>query len=248
MSRTTRAGSAALALALFSAAPAMAQIPGMPLFTNPRFATGFRIHADMGLPTNSDPNGSTKVVQGGANFVLGPVGLEANVGATLNSVNSTNSCSSLATATQACFQNHYTVSALAQLKLYGGGMSNLTISGFGGASVDIDSASMANGLTTGAQNPKQINIPVGVAVGYRIPLGLASLNVWAAPRYNFTRFSGCTGCTNPDPYFGWAVGADIPVFRILSIRAAYDSKKPKGATESINSFGVGASIGVGGMR
>ena len=46
--------------------------------------------------------------------------------------------------------------------------------------------------------------------------------------------------------FRWAVGVDVPILRILSIRAAYDSGKLAGQT--VNYFGLGASIGIGGMR
>lgn len=249
MSRTTRAGSALLAAALFGAAPAMAQIPGMPLFTNPRIATGFRIHADLGQNTTSDANGTARVVQGGVNFVLGPVGLEANLGTTQASLNTTNSCSS--SPTPACLKNHYTASALAMVKVYGGGQSNVSVALFGGGSMDIDSAQ----FVSGGGAPKLVTIPVGGSIGLRVPLGgLASLNLWGAPRYVFGKYTGCSGSAcpaNPKGYFGWAVGADLPIFRILSIRAAYDSHKvtdPTGASTTVNVIGVGASIGLGGMR
>ena len=245
MSRTTRMGGAVIALALASAAtPALAQIPGMPLFTNPRYGTGFRIHADYGRPTEADPNGDLAVAQAGVTFALGPIGIGANVGTTMNSVKTANQCST--SPTPACLDDRATVSALAQLRVMGGGRSNLSVSVFGGGSMDLDSADAAAG---GVSENKRINVPLGVAVGYRLPLGMASLNLWGAGRYNLTRYANCTGtCTNPDPVFGWAVGADLPIFRILSVRAAYDSHKPKGATEAINVFGVGASIGLGGMR
>ena len=242
MSRTTRAGSAALALALFSAAPAMAQIPGMPLFTNPRFATGFRIHADIGQDLKSDPNGTNRLVQGGVGFVLGPVGIDANLGTSLQSLNSTNGCAT--TPTPACLKNHYTASLLAQLKLYGGGMNNLTISGFAGASTDIDSAQ----FTSSGGAPKLFTIPVGAAVGLHVPLGMASLNLWGAPRYVFSQWRGCTGCTNPKSYFGWAIGADLPIFSVISVRAAFDSHKNPYTDSTSTSAALGLSIGLGGMR
>ncbi len=243
MSRTTRAGSALLAAALFGAAPAMAQIPGMPLFTNPRLATGFRIHADLGQDLKSDPNGTNRLVQGGVGFVLGPVGIDANLGTTLASAKSTNGCAT--TPTMACLKNHYTLSALAQLKLAGGGMQNLSLSAFAGASTDIDSAQFTS--TTGGV-PKLFTIPVGAAVGLRVPLGMASLNLWGAPRYVFSQWRGCTGCTNPKSYFGWAVGADLPIFRILSVRAAFDSHKNPYTDSTETSAAIGLSIGLGGMR
>ena len=61
VTRTTIALAAAAALA-----PALrAQIPGMPLFTNPRYATGLRVHADIGQPTTSGTSlGASTVVQG----------------------------------------------------------------------------------------------------------------------------------------------------------------------------------------
>ena len=46
--------------------------------------------------------------------------------------------------------------------------------------------------------------------------------------------------------FRWAVGADVPIFGLLSVRAAYDSGSKSGVTTSF--WGVGASIGIGGMR
>ena len=249
MSRTTRAGGAVLALALMSSVPAMAQIPGMPLFTNPRMSTGFRVHADLGQNTKSDPNGSLRVVQGGVNFVLGPVGIEANLGTTLQSLNTTNSCTS--SPTPACLKNHYTASALGAIKVYGGGVRNVSVALFGGGSMDIDSAQ----FVSGGGAPKLITIPVGASIGLRVPLGgLASLNLWGAPRYVMSSYTGCSGTcpTSPKGYFGWAIGADLPIFRILSIRAAYDSHSVTppagGPSTTVNVIGVGASIGLGGMR
>ncbi len=245
MSRTTRMGGAVIALALASAAtPALAQIPGMPLFTNPRYGTGFRIHADLGMPQQDDPNGSLQVLQAGVSFALGPIGIGANVGTTRATAESANQCGT--NPTPACLDDRATLSALAQLRVMGGGRSNLSVSLFGGGSMDLDSADAAAGSVG---EDKRINIPLGVAVGYHVPLGMASLNLWGHGRYNITRFANCTGtCVNPDPVFGWAVGADLPIFRILSIRAAYDSHKPEGATEAFTTIGVGASIGLGGMR
>jgi hypothetical protein len=73
------------AMAAGVAATAQAQIQGMPLFTNPRYATGVRVHADLGLPTDKNVGlGNYSVLQGGVTFALGPVGIGANVGATRN--------------------------------------------------------------------------------------------------------------------------------------------------------------------
>lgn len=243
MSRTMRTGMMVLALAA-SAGPVLAQIPGMPLFTNPRYGTGLRVHADLGMPQVDDPNGDLQVVQGGVTFALGPIGLGANLGMTRSNAENVSGCNT--NPTEACLDQRVTASALAQLRVAGGGRSNLSLSLFGGASMDLSVDSMPG---TSFSPAEVINIPVGVAIGLRVPLGMASLNLWGAPRYSFTRIKDCNApCVQPDPVFGWAVGADLPLFRILSVRAAYDSFKPDGATESINTIGVGVSIGIGGMR
>ena len=79
---TKRAGSALVLLLLAGGASAslMAQTPGLPLFTNPRYATGLRVHADLGQPTDQGTAvGDQTVIQGGASFVLGPVSVNAFV-------------------------------------------------------------------------------------------------------------------------------------------------------------------------
>ena len=245
MSRTTRMGGAVIALALASAAtPALAQIPGMPLFTNPRYGTGFRIHADFGKPTEDAPDSSDlSVYQAGVSFALGPLGIGANIGQSKTNFDRNQVCRTNPNAD--CLEERVTASALVQLRVAGGGRSNLSLSAFGGASVDV-SVDTAQATATAS---KVMNIPVGVAVGLRVPLGVASLNLWGAPRYNFTRISDCSApCEQPDPVFGWAVGADFPIFRIISIRAAYDSHKDKLSDRTVSVIGFGASIGIGGMR
>lgn len=237
---------------------AEAQIPGMPLFTNPRYGTGFRIHADMGRPEEVVPEVDQTVLQGGVTFALGPVGLGVNVGALRSNAEQLQVC--VDNPTLDCENQKITGSALAQLRVAGGGTSSLSLSLFGGASMDFSAYDAVNcaGTTDPAAcqafvdanggTTKTINIPVGVAIGLRVPLGFASLNLWGAPRYNITKFSSCGGtCPETQSDFAWAVGADLPIFRILSVRAAYDSRSVEGG-ESFNTLGIGASIGIGGMR
>src|SRR3989338_7370806 len=137
MSRTTRMGGAVIALALASAAtPALAQIPGMPLFTNPRYGTGFRIHADFGKPTEDAPDSSDlSVYQAGVSFALGPLGIGANIGQSKTNFDRNQICRTDPNAD--CLEERVTASALVQLRVAGGGRSNLSLSAFGGASVDV---------------------------------------------------------------------------------------------------------------
>lgn len=263
MNAMKRTGLSAMLLAL-TAAPAIAQIPGMPLFTNPRYATGLRLHADIGQPTSDGTSlGALSVVQGGLTFALGPIGIGANVGMKKNDLEKVSNNCSGCTASDAV-----TGSVLAQLRLAGAGRQALSLSVFGGASVDLKATEFTN--TTPQQDTilmnlgllgdgsKLLTIPVGVAVGFRIPLGVASLNLWGAPRMNISKYINCpatsTACDGSVSKFRWAVGADLPIFRILSVRASYDSGSEDmpaaagGGTRTVAVWGIGASIGIGGMR
>lgn len=256
MSRMHRAGMAVVvgALAFGAAATAQAQIQGMPLFTNPRYATGLRVLADLGLPTSKTTSlGNYNVVQGGVSLALGPVGIGANVGMTRNDF-------SAATHDSVGASTKATASALLQLRVYGGGSSPWSLSLFGGASMDINAFNFKNigSLPTTVQdsirsaNPEVLTIPAGVALGLKLPLVIVTPNVWVAPRYTFTKVRNCPSGTtcSTDSQFRWAVGVDIPIFRIISVRAAFDTGKLKGpnGAQTVSNFGVGASIGIGGVR
>jgi hypothetical protein len=252
MTRMHRAGLAVMVgvLAAGAAGTAQAQIQGMPLFTNPRYATGFRVHADLGLPTDKKVGlGDYQVIQGGVTFALGPVGLGANVGATRNDFKSISNGSGGTVGTQ----TKVTASALAQVRVYGGGSSLWAVSLFGGASMDVQ-AYQFSGLADSIKNQlggssKVLTIPAGAAIGLKLPLVVISPNLWGSARMDFTKILNCptgTTCPNSKAEFRWAVGLDVPILRIFSVRAAFDSGKLYGQT--VKNFGVGASIGIGGMR
>ena len=256
MTGRMRVGTALVAGLLGFAAQASAQIPGMPLFTNPRYGTGLRVHADIGQPKDAGTTiGDYTVVQGGVSLALGPIGLGANVGTNLSRARQ------LAAGSSYDVSDNFTGSALAQLRVAGGGNSSLSLSIFGGASMDITGADIAAGQLD-IPYPKYTTFPVGAALGLRIPLGLTSLSLWGAPRYVFSKYTGCpatdpvvgtvtlvglsTMCDDTAKNFRWAVGADLPILGILSVRAAFDSGKIEDVT--VNYWGIGASIGIGGMR
>jgi hypothetical protein len=242
------------ALAGGVATQARAQIQGMPLFTNPTFGTGARVHADLGLPTDKGTTlGDYKVVQGGVTLALGPVGLGANIGLTTNDLKA---ATGGPTPTSLGTQHKATVSGLAQFRLMGGGLVPLSLSLFGGASYDVSAYSFSGSAFTSlpvtvqnqikAANPQVLLIPVGAAIGLKVPV--LGLSVWGAPRLNIRSVINCpSGLSCPSKSdFRWAVGADLPLFFILAIRAAYDSGKIAGQT--VNHFGLGASIGLGGVH
>jgi hypothetical protein len=235
------------------AATAQAQITGMPLFTNPSFGSGIRVHADIGQPTDKGTSlGSYTLVQGGLTVAFGPVGLGANVGTTKNDFKTVTS--GVTTATIGT-QHKLTASALFQVRIAGGGMLPVSLSLFGGASYDVspfDFTSKLSALPQAIQdsvksaNPQVLLMPVGAALGLKIPV--LGLSIWGAPRMNFRSVMNCpSGLKCPGKQdFRWSAGVDLPILGILSIRGAYDSGKIAGQTVSY--WGVGASIGLGGMR
>jgi len=273
MTGKMRVGTALVVGLLGFAAQASAQVRGMPLFTNPRYATGLRVHADVAQPTEAGTAlGDLTVAQVGASFVLGPIGVGANVGTNFNRLRE------IAADRTYKLEDNFTASAIAQFRVAGGGRSNLSLSIFGGGSMDITGSEIAYATVVGASAPypKFANFPVGVALGLRVPLGLASLNIWGAPRYVFSQYVNCpatdpsvvvggvtytatglsTMCDQVERNFRWAVGVDLPILRIMSIRAAYDSgKEPLRdpvtgilQMQNVSFWGIGASIGIGGMR
>ena len=234
------------------AATASAQIPGMPLFTNPRYGTGIRIHADLGQITGSGSLGNDNtVVQGGLTFALGPVGIGANVGTNFRRAQALGNGDSIGV------NDNFTASAIAQLRLLGGGRQPGALSIFAGATADI-TAQEAVAQSVHIKYPRLMNFPAGVALGYHVPLGMLSFNLWGSGRMVFSKYVNCpdtdptgfpglsTQCAETKKDFRWAVGFDLPFLRILSLRAAYDGGKMYGV--KINSWGVGASVGLGGMR
>ena len=273
MTGRMRVGTALVAGLLGFAAQASAQIPGMPLFTNPRYATGLRVTADLGQPTDMGTGlGDKTVAQVGVNFVLGPIGIGANVGTNFNRLRQ------ISATQEYQLSDNFTGSAIAQLRVLGSGMSPLRLSIFGGANMDVTGVDVAYAAVAGAKAPfpKFMTFPVGAALGLRVPLGITSLSFWGAPRMVFSKYVNCpstdpsvvvsgvtytatglsTMCDKTGQDFRWAVGVDLPILKILSIRAAFDSGKLRlrnplsGVTSSqtLSFWGIGASIGLGGMR
>lgn len=253
---------ATCALVLLSAATSavQAQIPGMPLFTNPKFTSGFRIHADAGMDLGNEAVtfSSAQVFQGGVSFAAGIVGLGLNVGATKNDLENVQDCVGAPVTCES--QTKVTGSALLQLRLVGGGQQNGALSVFGGVSSDFsgydspefqsycaDNGGFINQATCDSLAVKVLTLPVGVSVGFK----LGPMTVWGAPRYVMFKAVNCSAnvtslCETNGGDFRWAVGANLPLFSIVSLRAAYDSGKIE--DQVVNRLGVGVTIGLGGVH
>jgi hypothetical protein len=242
-----RTASILAVLGTAAGAVAEAQIPIMPLFVNPRYTSGFRVHVDVAETTDSLDLGNIAVVQAGATFAIGPVGMAANVGSSKADLAGLQACQANPND-PACGDKKVTLSALAQLRVAGGGVNPLALSIFGGASLDLNGWEAAgSSLPQSLQDSlgvKILTIPVGVSVGYK----LGPLTVWGAPRYVFRKGSNCgsTPCPANDNGFAWSVGADLPLLGILAVRGAYNSGQING--ETLNSVGLGASVGFGGVH
>jgi len=83
----------------------------------------------------------------------------------------------------------------------GGSLGVGAFAGFGGAARTRDEASVVT-------NPAVVNVPAGLSVGYRRPLGAArGFSVYASPMYRWVRSEANTVTTAGS--FGFAAGADV---------------------------------------
>jgi hypothetical protein len=243
MNRITRTVLATAFLGSAVAAAASAQNIGMPLFSNPRYGSGIRLHLDAGRPSEDLQNADVTTVQGGVSFALGAVGISAYVAGNITDLN-TVSTGCGGTNAIACSQTYFSGAALANLRLYGGGTNPAAISVFGGVGTDFSSLELGGVI---GSVPKQLTIPVGAALGYH----LGPLVIWGAPRYNLYKLTSCdeavlgAGACETTNDFRYAVGVSIPLGP-LGIRAAYDGGKLNGVDR--NFIGVGVSLGLGSQQ
>lgn len=239
MKRFSRVMLAAGLLATVTAA-AQAQNYGMPVFTNPLWGGGIRLHVDAGQVSEEASAALTDqtTVQGGISFAASSFALQALVAGNWADIQACNSQS-----TFDCSQSTVSGSVLGALRLLGGGSQSMALAVFGGVGTDITTLELAGGV----ESPKLLNIPVGVSIGAK----LGPLMVWGAPRYNFTQWTSCdaaqwgTLCDEKGQDFRWAVGATLPLGP-FGIRAAYDGGKIDG--EDRNFIGVGVSLGFGSQQ
>ena len=236
MKATTRTALAAVLATATGVTLAGAQNVGMPLFANPHYGTGVRIHVDAGQPADEVQGTLTDqtTVQGGVSFSLARFGIQALAAANYADVQN---CQAQQVS---CSQSTVSGALLAGLRISGGGTNPLALAVFGGASTDFSSYEVAQGV----DGPKLLSLPVGVSVGYK----LGMLRLWAAPRYNFYKFSNCNGNCPPeesDSDFRWSAGVMLPLGPI-GIRGAYDAGKIFGVQQEY--WGLGISLGLGSQQ
>lgn len=212
MRRTT----IALMTLVLAAAPATAQVGGLPVF-NSGVSSGVSLNFDYGMP-NEDA-GKGKSLGFTAGVALGPIGFTGTY----------------ASHTPEGADAQSWLGATANLKMFGGPLIPVSVNaqiGLGYSSVDV-------GLP---EDMKVVNIPVGVGISLNIPTPGLSIKPWIAPRMQYTRSSGALD--DSDTRFGISAGVNFGLVGGLNARAAYDQVKVEGATMGTISIGVGYNFNI----
>jgi hypothetical protein len=202
---------AALLLAL-AAAPAAAQVRGIPVY-NSGVPRGLGLYADLGFPNERAGGGTGYGVTAKAGFGLfgvsamlssynpdGPVGSEVSVGGTVN------------------------------YRVFGGPLVPLSVTLQGG----VGYARPDNDLFPDVD---EWHIPVGVGLALTIPNPALAIRPWLAPRVDIVRTSP-GGESETDTNFGLSGGLELNLLSGLGLHAAYDAVFADGGTAGV--FGVGA--------
>ena len=155
-----------LAVLALIAAPARAQIAGLPVF-NSGVNSGISINADLGLPNQDAGKGKTWALTGGAG--LGPIGLTGTIASRKPEVGNS----------QTWF------GATANLKVFGGPLIPVSVNAQIGAGYGVD-----KGAGLGGTDLKQLIIPVGIGFALNVPTPGLSIKPWVAPRMQYMRTTG----------------------------------------------------------
>lgn len=198
---------AALVLA---AAPAAAQVPGLPVF-NSGVTRGVMAAVDVGF-ANDDA--------GGGNTFAGTVSWGMSrlmLSGTIASRNPDGGDAAVA------------LGGTGNLHLVGGPLSPLSVTlqvGVAGWSQDV-----------GTEDVSFLHVPVGIGVGLVIPSPAVSLKPWIAPRLDLAK-ADLLPEDDWESNFGLSAGLDVALIGGYGLRAAYDRVFADGAEPSTFSIGV----------
>lgn len=213
---------ALLALATVLLAPARraaAQLPGLPVIQSPFSNAGLTLALDAGF------GGDAHTFAGAAAFAPGSgrLVLSAGVGKITSDANEDDNLSRTVYGARAAFA----------VRQFATGAVGVGV--FGGAGA----ASKAAGVS-------QLNVPVGVSVGYRRALGATrGVAVHAAPFYSWTRLAsdgdealGIEKSSDSKGLVRVAIGADVTVVPRIGLTVGYEG----GATAKAGEPGASASL------
>jgi hypothetical protein len=198
-----------------AAAPAAAQVRGIPVYNNgvPR---GIGIYGDVGLPNDEAGGGTAYAVTGKAGFGVvgvtamlstynpdGPVGADVSVGATAN------------------------------YRVFGGPLVPFAVS----LQAGLGYAKPESGLLPDDEIT-QWRFPVGVGLALTIPNPALAIQPWLAPRLDIVRTSADGADAETNTEFALSGGVELNLLNGLGVHAAYDAVFADGGTPGV--FGIGA--------
>ncbi|HSE27081.1 MAG TPA: outer membrane beta-barrel protein [Gemmatimonadales bacterium] len=204
-----RAGALAAALAL-AAAPAAAQVPGLPVF-NSGVTRGVMGAVDVGFP-NDDAGGGTTfagtVSYGASRFML---------------------TGTIASWNPDAGDGTVAFGGTGSLHLIGGPLSPL--------SVTLQAGVASWSQDVGPEDASFLHVPVGVGVGLVIPSPAVSLKPWIAPRLDLAK-TDLLPNDDWESSFGLSAGLDVAFIGGFGLRAAYDRVYADDADPSVFSLGL----------
>lgn len=201
------------------AGPAVAQVPGLPVF-NSGVSRGVMAAVDVGFP-NDDAGGGTAV------------GGTLSYGMSRFMVTGT-----LASWSPDAGDAIVSFGGTGNLHLVGGPLSPLSVTlqaGFAAWSRDV-----------GPDDVSFLHVPVGVGVGLVIPSPAVSLKPWIAPRLDLAKVDLLPD-DDWKANFGLSAGVDLAFVGGLGLRAAYDYVSADGAKPSTFSIGLNYAFNVAGL-
>ena len=194
---------------MMSQSPAAAQAVGLPVI-NSGIPTGIGIAADVGIANNAYGAGTGYGLTG--QIGAGRFGATATIGQ-FDPDGSTSAKS--------------TWGATANLKVFGGGLSPLSITAQAGYGHGELASTTIN------------HYPLGIGVALTIPIPVLSFKPWVAPRYDILHLDASGGTSGTTYYdFGISGGIDFSFLMGLGFRVSYDWVDRNNAYPSI--WGVGA--------
>lgn len=183
-----------LMLAAFGAGSAHAQLANVPVYANPSIS-GFRIAADYAKGMN-DESFEYWAVAGQGHFGISRLVAGAGIGAVDIDGN-----------TEVTYMGSLAV------KVVDNGLFAVALQG-GIGFTDLSADSLVDALKTR-------DIPVSLGVGLHLPLVVASIDPWIAPRYTFRRHSSGDVSDTRD-HFGLSAGVDATLVFGLGLQIAVD--------------------------
>lgn len=207
----------ALATTALVAAPASAQVAGLPVF-NSGVNSGITLNADYGKPNADAGKGHTLGFTGGIG--LGPIGFTATY--------ATNKPEGASDAAK-------WLGATANLKLFGGPLVPISVN----AQVGLGYNSQDVGLP---EDLKTISVPVGLGIAANLPTPGLSIKPWIAPRMQYMRTSGAAD--DHQTKFGLSAGVNLGLVGGIQARVAYDYLKLDNTKPGSFSVGVGYNFNV----